>query len=720
MHISKQHTRSLRWLVCTTLILGFCNLQLRADRKTLKSDLEGALVGQSVISRITFGGKAIPPGARADYPVNTVVYPDSGQVAFRVEWGLMRVDVSPAQMQRRFDRGTSFRVTGIEIKDDRLELKLQSGSGDSARLKLMLGAGWQSKFDLQSVQSQLSRIFVLDQVHQPQQQTVNTTPVSNATPSAFLSTTSATQYQHDPNAPKREGRISDGDLRTVMAEFDEDMRHVFSTLSQDSSALSQGLLTFQQAYSGRSDYASRPLLQDILRLQDRLGKNMQPQSDDDVIAINEVFKRCVRISQLGQARDEQGNLYGAGRNSASFQPMLLSNSAAEVSSNVQRDVAVERQQRQPIERARTAVINVEQALDRGDLIAASQNYQQMVSDSQTVQVSALQHYLQLTVAFRQDIASYEQGSRLAHHRDLSASEEIKFLAQEVNALNASQTKPLTRGLLQSTVNAEAAVARQKLDGLPLLQIDETAYRLPQARDAGSSNLNDNLSLVTSRISDVDGKLRSATELRQIAALVDALTTVAAVLGPNETMSLKQKIDQIATAERIRASLVQTQQALQSRIVEVRAEEQRREAAARAEEQRRAEAARAEAAAKLAAAAAERQSYAEELTKSMAGEIRWCATGQGNEVLAGVVAASRLSDNTYSQLGAGSPLWKQMFSKGFRFRAIQDRNRSLKVAAIKAEGGFSVSMTTLPDVDRTSLEQAISTLSVGASDGHGTP
>lgn len=331
------------------------------------------------------------------------------------------------------------------------------------------------------------------------------------------------------------------------------------------------------------------------------------------------------------------------------------------------------------------------------------------------QVSAFARYLQLTVAFRQDLASYAQVSQVSHHRDLSASEEIQLLAQEVKALNASQTRPLTTGLLQSTVTTETGMARQKLDSLPLLQVDETAYRVPLAPDdMGLSSLNDRLSLANNRISDIDGKLQSATELRQIAAHVDALTSVTSVLGPSETSSLKQKIDQIAIAERTRANLVRTQQDLASRIAEVRAAEQKREAAARAEEQRRVAAARAEAAAKLAAAVAERQSYADNLTKSMAGEIRWCATGQDNEVLAGMVTASRLSDSTFSQLGVGSPLWKEMFSKGFKFRAILDKNKSWKVAAIKAEGGFSVSMTALPDVDRTSLEQAIYTLSATAS------
>jgi len=700
MHLSIRNARLLTAASFATLIVGFCN-HLRADNTALKSDLERTLVGQSVVSKIMFGGTAIPSRTSTYYPVNTLVFPDSNQVGYRVEWGMIREEVSPYRMQRRFDPGTSFRITTVEVKDDRLELKLQSGSGDSARLKLMLGAGWQSKFDLPSVQSQLSSIFVFDKPPQPKQQVDGATTSSTAMPTAFAETTSATPYRRDSNAPNLQGRLSDDDLRTVMAEFDHDMQRVFSTLSQDAKALSQSLLAFQKAYSGRSDFVARSPLQQILQLQDRLGKSMEPRSDDDVIAMNEVFKRCLRISQLGQARDEYGRPYPS-----SFDPALLS-SAMEVSGNVQRDVAVEREQRQPIDRARTAVISVEQTLDRGDLVAASQHYQQIASDSQMSQVSAFAHYLQLTVAFRQDLASYAQVSQVSHHRDLSASEEIQLLAQELNALNASQTRPLTRELLQSTVSTETGVAKQKLDGLPLLQIDEAAYRVPQAsEDTSSASLNDKLSLVTSRISDIDGKLQSAGELRQVAAHIDGLNAVATVLGPSETASLKQKIDEIAIAERTRASLVQTQQTLESRLAELRAEEERRQAAARAEEQRRIAAARAEAAAKLAVAVAQRQSYAEDLTKSMAGEIRWRATGQDNEVLAGVVAASRLSDSTYSQLGAGSPLWKEMFSKGFKFRAILDKDESLKVAAVTANGGYSVSMTALSDTDRASLREAI--------------
>jgi hypothetical protein len=113
---------------------------------------------------------------------------------------------------------------------------------------------------------------------------------------------------------------------------------------------------------------------------------------------------------------------------------------------------------------------------------------------------------------------------------------------------------------------------------------------------------------------------------------------------------------------------------------------------------------------------QRQSYAEDLTKRMAGEIRWGAAGRESEILAGIVTANRPSDQTCSQLAAGSPLWKEMFSKGFRFRAVLDKNQSLKVALIKEEGGFSVPITALPDVDRNSLEQTVHTLSIAASNG----
>jgi len=404
-------------VACSLALTIFFNQQAHAKDKVLKGELEHLLSDKTMVSKIIFGGKGTPREYQMDYPVNTLVYPDSGGVTYRVEWGVMRTEIGTQEMLRSFDRGTSFHVSGIDLKDDRLELKLKSGSGDSAKLKLMLGAGWQSKFDSSSVQAQLARVFVFDQQPQPTQGT--TVAGGSIAPSAPVSAASMNEYQRDPNAPKIEGRVSEDDFRTVMAAFDEEVRSALSTLSQDAAILSRSLLAYQRAYKGNSDNASQPQLQAISRLQDRLGKSIQPQRDDDVIEMNEVFKRCVRLAQLGQARDEQGHLYGAGRDSESFQRLLLSDSAVDVSGKVQKDVEAERAQRAIIDRARTAVISVEQSLDKGDLIEANRQYRQMLSDAQTAEVRPLLQYLQRTAAFRQDLASYAQATRLDRRRETS-------------------------------------------------------------------------------------------------------------------------------------------------------------------------------------------------------------------------------------------------------------------------------------------------------------
>ena len=170
--------------VVTTFVLCCCG-QLFAENKVLKAGLESAIVGKPVVSKILLGGKARPQGYHATYPVNTFFYPDTNQVTYRVDSGLMHKDVGPAEMKEQFDQNTSFRITNLELKDDRLELKLEADTkGASAKLELMLGAGWQLKLDVPSVQKQLDVILVTGQ--QPEEQRVATAakPQSPAATSA--------------------------------------------------------------------------------------------------------------------------------------------------------------------------------------------------------------------------------------------------------------------------------------------------------------------------------------------------------------------------------------------------------------------------------------------------------------------------------------------------------------------------------------------------------
>jgi hypothetical protein len=102
----------------------------------------------------------------------------------------------------------------------------------------------------------------------------------------------------------------------------------------------------------------------------------------------------------------------------------------------------------------------------------------------------------------------------------------------------------------------------------------------------------------------------------------------------------------------------------------------------------------------------RQQFAEELTERMSNEIWWCAGGREGELLAGYVTTSHLSPGTSSQIATASPLWKELYRKGFRFTGVFDRDENTKTAAITADGGRGAPITAISDQNRAYLEQAI--------------
>jgi hypothetical protein len=210
MSIQTRLARKLvRQILCVLTVSVLCCFQLRAQSGTLKSNLEKELVSRVLVSKIVIGGKGIPPGYSGAYPINTLIYPDKNNVVYRVEWGLIRGEAGPNM--ERFNRGTSFRVTAVELKDDLLELKLQCLSGGSANLKLMLGAGWQTKFDVSFVQVQLARVFVLDEPLQP---THSTEVVDGSkTPPTSVNGVAPNEYQRAPNASGQQAQVSTPERR---------------------------------------------------------------------------------------------------------------------------------------------------------------------------------------------------------------------------------------------------------------------------------------------------------------------------------------------------------------------------------------------------------------------------------------------------------------------------------------------------------------------------
>lgn len=562
----------MKRLLMFALFFGICCPQSKADGNALKNELQQDLVGHVVISKIPLGGVGRVAGNGGVFPVNTLVYPGQS-VVYRVEFGLIRGEVRYVQQQ--LGSGTSFRITGIDPKGDHLAIKLRTESGQSAELKLMLGTDWQSKLDLASVQSQIASVFVLDE---PQAQT---TQVSNTAPSAaagFLAEAPSTPYQRDPNAPVIAGRISVTELQAVLSGFDAETQRALSPLSQDAAVLSRGLLLYQRAYSGSSNYASRYQLQAILQLQERLGKSIQPQHDDDVIEINNVFKTCARMSRFGQARDEQGNLYSNENNSQQFLQFVTSTSAVEVSGNVENDVTVERRQRAVIDQAKSAIMNVEGVLDKGDLVLASQSYQQLSSEAQIAQLPAVQQYLGDTAAFRRDLLTYAEANQINHRHDVALLEQIQNLGHETDLLKDSQVGPLTTKYLEDAIKDDTQAVRMEIGSLPTFQFNEASYRIPSGITESKE-----LTFLSSHIKAIDDSLAKVSEVQAIIAQPGAMKTAEEVIGGNEAAALNATANQIGLAEHMRASLVDTQTSLQTKIAAEQEAERERVAAVEAKQ-----------------------------------------------------------------------------------------------------------------------------------------
>ena len=91
-----------------------------------QASLAASLKGTEAVSKITIGDKGVPssiPGQYAVLPVDTLVYPE-GQIVYQLEGGFIPVVVE--YLQTSFATGTTFQISGVGFKDDRLELKLTS------------------------------------------------------------------------------------------------------------------------------------------------------------------------------------------------------------------------------------------------------------------------------------------------------------------------------------------------------------------------------------------------------------------------------------------------------------------------------------------------------------------------------------------------------------------------------------------------------------------
>lgn len=520
-----------------------------ADNRTLQAELEATLKDKVVVSKIMLAGKGTPRGYQASYSVNTLVYTDLNEVKYRIEFGLMRTDIGPNEMQRRFEIGTIFHVKSLVFKDDRLELGLESRSGDAARLKLMFGRGWQAKFDEPSVQSQLARVLV---VEEDRSSAVGaTTPSLSAWPQP-TTIASNTEYQRDPNAPPIPGRLSQDEVRSVLRALDQESQNAVTALFKDASGLARGLIAFKQAYNTGASYGANSLLRRIDQLEDRLGKALQPERDQDVVELNELFKQCVRFAQIGQARDESGRRFGAGRNSAEFESSVLSRSATNLYDTVSNHLREERDIQGSVRQAKTSVVSVEQALDKQDFLGAERLFRQMSTVS--TKPSSLQQYLDDTHTLQQDLSQLGKVRELALSANAPLSSQLNALERMGSWMKAPELQALSRAQLANEKELAVQQIDTGIDGLPAYSFRPSEYSLPPHR-ATYSTLQERIHTLEAMLSGLELEIRPVLPVKSISFAGAEANFIIEEIGTQRVQKVQHVQVELAKAENVRDQLL---------------------------------------------------------------------------------------------------------------------------------------------------------------------
>jgi hypothetical protein len=146
---------------------------LGAERKTpLQSQLESELLGKDFDTKIELANSITGfHGGQFSRAVDTELSPD-GVVRYYVTKFLGHPEiayVSADEITRKLPVGIRVKATKIEFKGDRIEVSLNALPDNSyAKLKLMLGRGFESSYNLETVLGVVSRALRLERFEQLQ------------------------------------------------------------------------------------------------------------------------------------------------------------------------------------------------------------------------------------------------------------------------------------------------------------------------------------------------------------------------------------------------------------------------------------------------------------------------------------------------------------------------------------------------------------------------
>lgn len=163
---------------CLLLLLLVSSPLLARKPSPLLTQLKAEFSDKEFTTKVPFGSSttvAYEDGGSENRFVDTEVYPGGG-VRYLVRRGLRlggprtgNFYLSLEQMGSALPAGTTVRVTRLEMMEDRIEFFLKGGPGSSyAKLKVMLGRGFESSYDLEKVLTVVSGALRLERFEQLQ------------------------------------------------------------------------------------------------------------------------------------------------------------------------------------------------------------------------------------------------------------------------------------------------------------------------------------------------------------------------------------------------------------------------------------------------------------------------------------------------------------------------------------------------------------------------
>ena len=495
-----------------------------------QASLAASLKGTEAVSKITIGDKGVPssiPGQYAVLPVDTLVYPE-GQIVYQLEGGFIPVVVE--YLQTSFATGTTFQISGVGFKDDRLELKLTSRDSGSRHLKIMLGAGWQKRMTDQDVILAVSKFLSVPSAQPNTMEADNMAAAarSQSTPVTPGISTAASSYPYtrSPQLTILPGRIAESELRIIFDIFDSEKRSARQELFAKARPLANTLSTIWYNEHKGANIPDHPRMADIDAMERRLGKTFLPGTPDDLLQMIEIIRHGAGLFWM-------------------FSPPDWSNLDDSIREAIKEEVALQ----SALDDSRACVVSIEEDLDRGDYGKAENDFDSLSPAPLLSHSAPVDKYLAITQDLRADLVLR---SRLGKSRNESKPDlltRIRSLEEEEVAFKNSVKVPITASFARGWITEDKESLRADLISLPAFQTEVKPFVLKH--DHASSTFKQFTEQLDSASKDweqLKRDLESAHDLVEITSDQVAMQSIRSWYGSESAESLMTKATGVASAK----------------------------------------------------------------------------------------------------------------------------------------------------------------------------